>query len=640
MSSKGAPESPEITDASETHAPAQTPSKAASSEEVQMLTPSAAAPKELVEAVTSADSSSANGNLLGLLVPTVSRDASEDVTPESKSVEGAAATPAASQIDERVRERSPMDVIGPGNFQKIKLLGKGDAGLVFLVKARNVNQLNGTYAMKVYKKSDIVKRNKVARVKLEREILAVTNHPFVVSMYAAFQTPKRLYVILQYCPGGELYRMVKRQPNGRIPEEWARFYAAEILVAVEYLHFMGYLYRDLKPENILLHASGHVMIADFDLAKRQVHEFSEKEKQDGASVMQFKKSHSHSRTHSSIGTPPSSIVSPPENTAKRKEAHVVVNQRTGQPVVLLNQKSYRFGIPLDEKKKRGSRNGPGCCSCGANMILEPVLDTETQLAVDAFGDHLSTSFVGTVEYIAPEVIMQEGYSGSVDWWTFGVLLYEMVFGKTPFKGKDMNGTLAHVLNADLEFKMPDNEEIPASKELRDLLPRLLEREVSNRLKSPDAIRSHGFFATIAWPLLRHMKPPFVPSVESETDTANFRSFENFVDSDSEFECDGVEGEREEDGGGSGGSKIQSMAVRTPTAKSSEVRESSSDEEEIISPAYNKRNTAVFPNFAYEDKLGEQHWDFSKSPPKDYGTMKHIRGDHIESPLSKKYRGRT
>ena len=133
--------------------------------------------------------------------------------------------------------------------------------------------------------------------------------------------------------------------------------------------------------------------------------------------------------------------------------------------------------------------------------------------------------------------MQEGYSGSVDWWTFGVLLYEMVFGKTPFKGKDMNGTLAHVLNADLEFKMPDNEEIPASKELRDLLPKLLEREVSNRLKSPDAIRSHLFFATIAWPLLRHMKPPFVPSVESETDTANFRSFENFVDSDSEFECE-------------------------------------------------------------------------------------------------------
>ena len=94
-------------------------------------------------------------------------------------------------------------------------------------------------------------------------------------------------------------------------------------------------------------------------------------------------------------------------------------------------------------------------------MLRPVLDTETQLAVDAFGDHLSTSFVGTIEYVAPEVIMQEGYSGSVDWWTFGVLLYEMVFGKTPFKGKDMNGTLAHVLNADIDFDMPDDDEIRA-----------------------------------------------------------------------------------------------------------------------------------------------------------------------------------
>ena len=692
-------------------APASTPFRTrASPEDVEVLSPSAATPspavgkkkkkkkkkeeeeeeEEVLMAVAEAasetsgddDQGTTNGvaeveaggaSAPGLLVPTVSRDASEDALLETKSDRCSAA--AADGGDgggggegKPLLRKNSTDVIGPNNFQKIKLLGKGDVGLVFLVKARNVEQLDGTFAMKVYKKSDIVKRNKVARVKLEREILSVTNHPFVVSMYAAFQTHKRLYVILQYCPGGELYRMIKRQPNGRIPEEWARFYAAEILIAVEYLHFMGYLYRDLKPENILLHATGHVMIADFDLAKHQVHEFTDKEKQQGASVMQFKKSTGNRSAHSSIGTPSSSVVELPERgtaaagAAKksRSSANVVVDQRTGQPVVLLNQQSYRFGAPVANNNKRGASSsgrggsgGGGCCSCGAKAVLRPVLDTETQLAVDAFGDHLSTSFVGTIEYVAPEVIMQEGYSGSVDWWTFGVLLYEMVFGKTPFKGKDMNGTLAHVLNADIDFEMPDNDEISASKELRDLLPKLLEREVSDRLKSPDAIRSHPFFATIAWPLLRHMQPPYVPTLATETDTGNFRAFANFVDSDSDFEEEEKEEKKEEEGKGGDGQGDSSSSTRmetstpvrntppsTPVAAAGKGDASSNEEDEdMISPAFTQRNAAVFKNFAYVDRLGERHWDLTYSPPGEYGAMKRVRGEHIESPASKQRRAK-
>ena len=121
----------------------------------------------------------------------------------------------------------------------MRLLGKGDVGNVFLVQATGISQLKGLFAMKVYKKSDVIERKKVNRVKLEREILQQTSHPFLVSMYAAFQTPSRLYVVLQYCQGGEFFRFLRKQPNQRISEEWARFYAAEVLCALEYLHFLG-----------------------------------------------------------------------------------------------------------------------------------------------------------------------------------------------------------------------------------------------------------------------------------------------------------------------------------------------------------------------------------------------------------------
>ena len=133
----------------------------------------------------------------------------------------------------------PLTTVSSKHFKKMRLLGKGDVGNVFLVQATGISQLKGLFAMKVYKKSDVIERKKVNRVKLEREILQQTSHPFLVSMYAAFQTPSRLYVVLQYCQGGEFFRFLRKQPNQRISEEWARFYAAEVLCALEYLHFLG-----------------------------------------------------------------------------------------------------------------------------------------------------------------------------------------------------------------------------------------------------------------------------------------------------------------------------------------------------------------------------------------------------------------
>jgi tRNA A-37 threonylcarbamoyl transferase component Bud32 len=155
--------------------------------------------------------------------------------------------------------------IGPHSFRKVKLLGKGGAGTVYLVVLRGTDNV---YAMKELTKEDMIARNKVMRVMTEREILASANHPFIVTMYATFQTSTRLCFVMDYCAGGEFFGVLARQPQKRLQEGAARFYAAEVLLALEYLHYLGFFYRDLKPENILMRASGHIALTDFDLSKQ------------------------------------------------------------------------------------------------------------------------------------------------------------------------------------------------------------------------------------------------------------------------------------------------------------------------------------------------------------------------------------
>jgi protein-serine/threonine kinase len=103
----------------------------------------------------------------------------------------------------------------------------------------------------------MIKRNKIKRALAEQEILATSNHPFIVTLYHSFQSEDHLYLCMEYCSGGEFFRALQTRPNKCVDEDAARFYAAEVTAALEYLHLMGFIYRDLKPENILLHQSGH-----------------------------------------------------------------------------------------------------------------------------------------------------------------------------------------------------------------------------------------------------------------------------------------------------------------------------------------------------------------------------------------------
>ncbi|KAI0479206.1 kinase-like domain-containing protein [Xylariaceae sp. FL0804] len=320
--------------------------------------------------------------------------------------------------------------VGPSSFDKIKLIGKGDVGKVYLVREKKSARL---YAMKVLSKKEMIKRNKIKRALAEQEILATSNHPFIVTLYHSFQSEDHLYLCMEYCSGGEFFRALQTRPGKCIPEDDARFYAAEVTAALEYLHLMGFIYRDLKPENILLHQSGHIMLSDFDLSKQ-----------------------------SGPG---------------------------GKPTMIM-----------------GGRNGTSTSSL-------PTIDTKSCIA-----DFRTNSFVGTEEYIAPEVIKGSGHTSAVDWWTLGILIYEMLFGTTPFKGKNRNQTFAHILREEIPF--PEHSGSPQIS--KKLLIKDETRRLGARAGASD-IKAHPFFRTTQWALIRHMKPPIVPHAGRGVDTINFRN---------------------------------------------------------------------------------------------------------------------
>ncbi|KAK1286743.1 Phototropin-1 [Acorus calamus] len=303
------------------------------------------------------------------------------------------------------------------HFRPVKPLGSGDTGSVHLVELMGTGEY---FAMKAMDKNVMLNRNKVHRACAEREILEMLDHPFLPALYASFQTKTHVCLITDYYPGGELFMLLDMQPTKVLKEDAVRFYAAEVVVALEYLHCQGIIYRDLKPENILIQSDGHISLTDFDL---------------------------------------SCLTS-------------------CKPQLLIPD------CPIKKRKKR--------------PILSPIFVAEPMRA--------SNSFVGTEEYIAPEIITGAGHTSAVDWWTLGILLYEMFYGYTPFRGKTRQKTFAYILQKDLKF--PGS--IPVSLPARQLMYRLLHRDPRNRLASKEGaneIKKHPFFRDVNWALVRCKSPP-------------------------------------------------------------------------------------------------------------------------------------
>ena len=160
---------------------------------------------------------------------------------------------------------SDSDSFNPSNLTPIYSLGKGSFGEVFLVERNNDKK---QFALKVLMKKKVFSQNLVRYAKTERNILCLSHHPFIVGLYSAFQTSNRLFLVMEYCPGGDLGKVLTRER--RISEDKARIYAAEIILALEDLHKRDIIFRDLKPENVVIDADGHAKLTDFGLSKEGI----------------------------------------------------------------------------------------------------------------------------------------------------------------------------------------------------------------------------------------------------------------------------------------------------------------------------------------------------------------------------------
>lgn len=150
-------------------------------------------------------------------------------------------------------------------FTTLSVIGTGSSSKVLLVKQKGTGEL---MALKILNKKSIEERKQEEEVYLERRILTEITHPFIVGFKGSFQTEKKLYFLLEYCPGGDLYKLLDN--HGRLAEEAVRMYVAQILLALEYLHSKGILYRDLRPENILLDKNGFIRLTDFGVSTFEV----------------------------------------------------------------------------------------------------------------------------------------------------------------------------------------------------------------------------------------------------------------------------------------------------------------------------------------------------------------------------------
>ncbi|CAK7338615.1 unnamed protein product [Dovyalis caffra] len=361
--------------------------------------------------------------------------------------------------------------LGLGHFRLLKKLGVGDIGSVYLAELREMGCL---FAMKVMDKGVLAGRKKLLRAQTEREILGLLDHPFLPTLYSHLETDKLSCLLMEFCCGGDLHILRQRQPGKHFSEQAARFYASEVLLALEYLHMMGVVYRDLKPENVLVREDGHIMLSDFDLSLRCCV---------SPTLVQSSSTEPSCRISSYCIEPP--CIDP------ACKLPVCVEPPCLQPSCF----KPRFFYSKTTKVKIEKPNL-------ANSDSRPVLIAEPTTA-------RSMSFVGTHEYLAPEIIRGDGHGSAVDWWTFGIFLYELLLGRTPFKGNGNRETLFNVVGQPLKY--PEGSSVSFA--TKDLIRALLIKDPQKRLgfkSGATEIKQHPFFENVNWALIRSTHPPEIP----------------------------------------------------------------------------------------------------------------------------------
>ena len=293
------------------------------------------------------------------------------------------------------------------DFEHLKLLGRGSFGEVLLVRLKANKKL---YAMKILDKNILKQRKQQIHTKTERDLMVKINCPFIVNIKSAFQDEFKLYIVSEFLQGGDLFFHLHEKKNTVFPEEKAKFYVMELVIALDFLHKNNMVYRDLKPENILLDSQGHIKLTDFGLSK-----------------------------------------------------------------IFENENDKAFTV------------------------------------------------CGTPQYLAPEILLKKGYDKSVDWWSLGCVLYEMLYCRLPFKFKKGQKISLSIYKEEIPFDKKISEDA------KDFISNLLIFEPNSRLgygtNGAENIKNHKFFKGINWNDVwdKKLEPPFVPKLKDEQDLKYFDS---------------------------------------------------------------------------------------------------------------------
>ncbi|KAN0059669.1 Serine/threonine-protein kinase [Thecaphora frezii] len=340
--------------------------------------------------------------------------------------------------------------LGLDDFRTVKVIGKGAFGEVRLVQKVDTGKI---YAMKTLRKSEMFKKDQLAHVRAERDVLAESNSPWVVQLYYSFQDSAYLYLLMEFLPGGDLMTMLIKYDT--FSEDVTRFYMAECVLALEGIHKLGFIHRDIKPDNILIDAKGHIKMSDFGLS-----------------------------------------------TGFHKQHDSAYYQRL-------------FEGTAGQNPAQAGRN-----SVAVNSINLTLSSKDTIATWKANRRKLAYSTVGTPDYIAPEIFLQQGYGNECDWWSLGAIMFECLCGYPPFCSENAHDTYRKILAWRETLQFPDD--IHLSPEAEDMIRRLITAP-ENRLgrNSAQEIKDHAFFAGVDWTTIRQIDAPFIPQLKSITDTSYF-----------------------------------------------------------------------------------------------------------------------
>ncbi len=340
------------------------------------------------------------------------------------------------------------------DFEPQAIIGRGAFGEVRVCIHRKTGE---HVAVKKMLKLDMIKKNQMAHVRAERDVLSVANTDWIVELKCSFQDEKYLYLVMEYLQGGDLMTLLMQKDI--LTEDEARFYIAETVLAVDSVHKLNYIHRDLKPDNLIIGKDGHVKLSDFGLSK-----------------------------------------------------HVEIQEKTYERI-----RTEEAPVMTSKESRLNTMN---------NILAAKKMDYKRNRV-------LAHTMVGTPDYIAPEVFGKCGYNETVDWWSVGAILFEMLVGYPPFYSEKQEIVCQKILYWRKTLVIPPEANLsPAA---TDLIKRFM-CESENRLgaKGVDEIKSHPFFEGIDWDHLKKTKAPFVPSIKHDGDVSRFDKFdeeEPFINED-------------------------------------------------------------------------------------------------------------